>query len=213
MLQNLYVVLFDCSCPFLLTGGMHDYILAHRNTTSLSSTIRWEAASFQIIKYRANFNEGVRLCPSCAITKQCGEESRNHCCTVQMNEVKFRAPSAHPRHPWCIRKVWWRWPLRQPRSALWVTESTRGKYWSNPSFAHRPGRTMCLQYYQMWCLCLACLGKWGPTGSFFGKYQISSPPASSLLHSQIQPDRVLPTSLRRGRNRSSTARLLYSLYK
>lgn len=56
---------------------------------------------------------------------------------------------------------------------------------------------MCLQYYQMWCLC----PPWevgGPVGSFFGKYQISSPPASPLLHSQIQPDRVLPTGLRMG---------------
>lgn len=89
--------------------------------------------------------------------------------TVQMNEVKFRAPSAHPRHPWFIIKVWWRWLLRQPRNVLWVTESTRGKYWGNLSFAHRPGRTMCLQYYQMWCLCLACVGKWGPVGGFFWK--------------------------------------------
>lgn len=100
--------------------------------------------------------------------------------TVQMNEVKFRAPSAHPRHPWFIKKVWWRWLLRQPRSALWVTESTRGKYWGNLSFAHRPGRTMCLQYYQMWCLCLACVGKWGPVGVFFWKVSDNLPPCLLL---------------------------------
>lgn len=77
-------------------------------------------------------------------------------------------------------KVWWRWLPSQPRSALWVTESTRGKYWGNPSFAHRPGRTMCLQYYQMWCLCLGCLGKWGPAGVFFWK--VSDKLSSCLPH-------------------------------
>lgn len=102
-------------------------------------------------------------------TEQHGGRSRGHACTVRMSKVKFRAPSTHPRHPWFIRKARWRWLLRQPRSALWVSESTRGKYWGNPSFAHRPGRTMCLQYYQMWCLCLACLGKWGLAGGFFWK--------------------------------------------
>lgn len=38
------------------------------------------------------------------------------------------------------------------------------------------------------------LGRRG--GAFFGKYQISCPPAHPLLYSQIQPDRVLPTGLR-----------------
>ncbi len=114
---------------------------------------------FSNVYSKSGSNEWVRiwsgsLRPSFTATEQCGQRSWGHACTVQMNEVKFRAPSAHPRHPWFIRKVWWRWLLRQPRSALWVTESTRGKYWGNPSFAHRPGRTMCLQYYQMWCLCL-----------------------------------------------------------
>lgn len=105
-------------------------------------------------------NEWVKIsswsfCPSFTATENSVDGGGGgHACTFQMNEVKFRAPSAHPRHPWFIRKVWWRWLLRQPRSALWVTESTGGKYWGNPSFAHRPGRTMCLQYYQMWCLCL-----------------------------------------------------------
>lgn len=36
---------------------------------------------------------------------------------------------------------------------------------------------------------------WG-SDAFFGKYQISSPFARLPLHSQIQPDRVLPTGLR-----------------
>lgn len=151
---------------------------------------------------KSGSNEWVRIWswsvrPSFTATEQREQRSGGHTRTVQMNEVKFRAPSAHPRHPWFIRKVWWRWLFRQPRSALWVTESTGGKYWGNPSFTHRPGRTMCLQYYQMWCLCLPWeVGASG--GSFFGKYQISSPPASPLLHSQIQPDHVLPTGLRGG---------------
>lgn len=152
---------------------MHDYSLAHRNTTGpFSTTVRRCVFSHDYIQ--ADFSEGVKmwcwsLCASFTVTQQQGEGSGGHACTVQMNEVKFRAPSAHPRPPWFIRKVWWRWLLRQPRSALWVTESTRGKYWGNPSFTHRPGRTMCLQYYQMWCLCLVCLGKWGPVGVFFWK--------------------------------------------
>lgn len=145
-------------------------------------------------------------------TEQRGQRIEGRARAVQMNEVKFRAPSAHPRHPWFIRKVWWRWLLRQPRSAPLGNWIHRGKILRKPEL-----------HPQTWkdnvptvlpdVVSLPALGSGGQRGSFFGKYQISSPPASPLLHSQIQPDRVLPTGLRRGRNRRPTVRLLYSLYK
>lgn len=110
------------------------------------------------------------ISPSCihSHTEQRGDRSRSHARTVQMNELKFRAPSAHPRHPWFIREVWWRWLLRRPRSALWVTESTGGKYWGNLSFAPTDLEGQCA-YSITRCGVSAWLGKWGLAGGFFWK--------------------------------------------
>lgn len=110
------------------------------------------------------------IAPSCihSHTEQRGDRSRRHARTVQMNELKFRAPSAHPRHPWFIREVWWRWLLRRPRSALWVTESTGGKYWGNLSFAPTDLEGQCA-YSITRCGVSAWLGKWGLAGGFFWK--------------------------------------------
>lgn len=92
------------------------WMLRHPNIISLRGVCLREPNLCLVMEYarggalnRARMSpnlQSIPLRPSFTAPEQCGQSSRGHACTVQMNEVKFRAPSAHPRHPWFIRKVW-----------------------------------------------------------------------------------------------------------
>lgn len=162
----------DCSCPFPLTGGMHDSILAYRDTTVLLSATRREAAYFHVIFQRPQQNKWVKiwrkwLCPSVRATVH-SVGTRVEATRAQVNALKFRAPSVHSRHPWFIREVWWRWLLRRASQGPLGNWIHRGKILRKPEPSPTDLEGQCA-YSITRCGVSAWLGRWGLARGFFWK--------------------------------------------
>lgn len=106
-----------------------------------------------------------------------------------INHDTFRVHFAYCRHPWCIREVCLRCPLGNAIHLGENIEETRAS----------PTDLKGQYAYSVTLVSLPVLGSGGWWRAFFGKYQISSPSASPVLHSQIQSDRVLPTGPAKGK--------------
>lgn len=98
-------------------------------------------------------------------TKQRGDRSGSH---TQVNALKFRAPSAHSRHPWFIREVWWRWLLRRASQCPLGNWIHRGKILRKPEPSPTDLEGQCA-YSITRCGVSAWLGRWGLAGGFFWK--------------------------------------------